>query len=86
MDETATAEQAMTRVIREAMAATPDANTLEKLADKTGIPYSTLSRQMSHQPDLLRYNHLIKILDALGVSLVDFAVRVERARTIGQVA
>lgn len=86
MDETRAAETALTAVIREAMEATPDANTLEKLADKTGIPYSTLSRKLNHRPDLIGWKELGQIITALGMTLVDLSVKVERARTIEQVA
>lgn len=86
MDETRAAETAITTVIREAMATSTDANTLEKLADKSGMPYSTLSRKMNHRPDLISWNELGQILTALGMSLVDFSVKVERARMTEQVA
>ncbi|AMS06490.1 hypothetical protein DUY81_13830 [Acidipropionibacterium acidipropionici] len=78
MDTPKAAGTALSTVIKDAMSAHPDIDSVEKLADRSGIPYSTLYRKLHHQPELIKWDDLGRILDALDMSLVDFAVKVER--------
>ena len=77
MDRSEALDRQLTAEVREAVKAAGLSQ--RDLAGRTGIPLVTLSRRLTGQGRGFTVDELLRIGEALGLSLVDLALRAERS-------
>lgn len=76
MDSSQALDRQLVAVVRDAMRAS--GRSQRDISDATGIPLVTLSRRLSGAGKGFTVEELLTVADALGISLVELAVRAER--------
>lgn len=79
MDNTEALDRQLTAEVRDAMKAAGVSH--RDMSAKTGIPLVTLSRRLSGQGKGFTVVEVLAIADALGLSLVELALRADRSLT-----
>lgn len=76
MDSSQALDRQLVAVVRDAMRAL--GRSQRDISEATGIPLVTLSRRLSGAGKGFTVEELLAVADALGISLVELAVRAER--------